>query len=97
MPLKKKANTLFGAHGTKTTQSSSRPPSTWRLTHLGRLLTFQKIYHLEPKEFCVEKRPDNTRPAMVAHDESHIHAQVGIVTDMLDVAIVNQGESNGQE
>ncbi|RHY16300.1 hypothetical protein DYB25_003143 [Aphanomyces astaci] len=57
------------------------PKETNQWTHLGRLLTFQKSYHLEPKEFC----------------ESHIYAQVGTVTDMLDVAIVDQGESNDQE
>ncbi|ETV85515.1 hypothetical protein H257_03237 [Aphanomyces astaci] len=57
------------------------PKETNQWTHLGRLLTVQVSYQLEPKEFC----------------ESHIHAQVGMVTDMLDVAIVNQGESNDQE
>ncbi|ETV72160.1 hypothetical protein H257_12636 [Aphanomyces astaci] len=57
------------------------PKQSNQWTHLGRLLTIQKSNRLEPMEFSA----------------LHIYAQVGTVTDMLNVAIVDQGEFNDEE
>ncbi|ETV81261.1 hypothetical protein H257_05823 [Aphanomyces astaci] len=106
MPPKKKANTLFVVKQAAEYVAIGQPykahehqcpKETNQWIHLGRLLTFQKSYHWSRRSSALRNVRTTRDLRMVAHDESHIHAQVGMVTDMLDVAIVNQGESNGQE
>ncbi|RHZ12107.1 hypothetical protein DYB31_008577 [Aphanomyces astaci] len=80
----------------ETVYSFTRLPSTILPYHLDCPQSLTWIRDLEI-EVALAQTTVSCLALCVEGTESHIYAQVGTVTDMLDVAIVDQGESNDQE